>query len=323
MATAVAVTNWRAHPGVAMAELYGDALDVSFEKVARREWSYPVKGLKFWNVRSSNKATIKHSYVAASGVVPRNNDTDYLPRMTPIQGFDNSFTPVRYRLATYVERRLVETEQFDVVDKQMRDLNRAARLSIELYAALPFNTAFAAAPEWICADGMNLCDKLRPYEDTALGTWDNEETASTITQSSVGTMRLNFYKNKDEFGEPAPLIMDEIVIPPDQQNTVITTLETSGPHNSKPGSSLNDMNYLTNYNISYSVWEYLTSTTAWFGRCSKSALYELFWYWGASPNIDIQDASPGSNPDVWGKRIRMVFVTGADRPSSLRGNAGA
>jgi len=323
MATASALTNWVPHTGTALKEAFADALDVSFDKVARREWSYPVKGLKFYNVRTSKKSTIKHSYVAASGVVPRNADTDILPRMVPIQCFDNTFTPVVYRTAMYTERRLLETDQFDVVNKQMRDLNRAARLSLELYCALPFNTAFDATVEWVCSDGMNLCDTARPFEDSAQGTWGNDETDSTITQSAVGTMRLNFYKNKDEFNQPAPLIMEELIIPSDLQDAAIVQLGTTGTRQSKPGSSLNDMNYLTEYNLTYSVWEYLTSTTAWFGRAKKDSLYELYWYWGATPNIDIQDASPSTNPDVWGKRVRMVFVTGADRPSSIRGNSGA
>ncbi len=221
-------------------------------------------------------------------------------------------------MAMWVEKRLLETQQHNVIEKQMMDLNRSAKLTIELYAALPFNTAFDATVEWVCADGMNLIDSLRNRESQAAGTWSNLETPGALTQTSVGTMRLNFRKNKDEFGDPAPITMQKLIIPPDLEDTVITELESA----QQPGTALNDKNFLTKYALSYDVWDYLTSTTAWFGCGPKDSLHELNWYWGTAPAIDIKDVTYSANPDVWGKRLRMYFVSGADRPHNIRGNAG-
>jgi hypothetical protein len=299
-----------------MTEQFGDALNSQFKFVSRRMWNQPIQGLGYWNVLSTTKSSEKHSYVASSGVAPQSRDVDLMNWQTPIQGFDNTYTPVVYRLGMAIERRLVETDQFNVVNKQMEDLNRSARLTLELYAALPFNTAFDANVEWVCADGMNLIDSARPMEAQGEGTWSNLETSGALTQARVGTMRLNFRKNTDEFGNPAPLLMKNIAIPPDLQDTTIVNLETAD----QPGSSLNSTNYLTRYNLSYKVWDYLTSTTAWFGFAPMDNLYELNWYWGASPKIDIRDVERGV--DVFAKRLRMVFVSGADRPHSVRGNAG-
>ena len=317
--TPSALTNTTLQAGTAMSEQYPDVLNSRFDQIARREWAHPVQGLDMWNVRSTAKDAARHSYVASGGVIPQNRDVDRLPRQQPIQGFDNTYTPVGYRMAMWIEKRLLETQQFDVVDKQMADLNRSARLTIELYAALPFNTTFDATVEWVCADGLKLVSTGRNREKTAGGTWSNLESAGTPTQARVGQMRLNFRKNKDEFGDPAPLTMDSLVIPADLEDTVIENLESA----QQPGTALNNKNYLTKYNLSYKVWDYLTSSTAWFGCAPKDSLYELYWYWGSNPAIDVSPVSYSSNPDVMGNRLRMFFVSGADRPHSIRGNAGA
>jgi|TARA_R110002126_G_scaffold105559_4_gene239927 hypothetical protein len=317
--TPSAIANWTAQTGTASAEQYPDVLNSRFDQIARREWDEPIQGLDMWNVRTTGKDAARHSYVASGGVIPQNRDVDRLPRQQPIQGFDNTYAPVGYRMAMWIEKRLLETQQFDVVDKQMADLNRSARLTVELYAALPFNTTFDSSVDWVCADGLRLIDSARNREDKAGGTWTNLETGGVPTQARVGQMRLNFRKNKDEFGDPAPLTMNELIIPPDLEDTVIENLESA----QQPGTALNNKNFLTKYNLSYKVWDYLTSSTAWFGRAPKDSLYELYWYWGSNPAIDVTPVTYSSNPDVMGNRLRMFMVSGADRPHSVRGNAGA
>jgi len=316
MATASALTNYVSHPGVLMDENFADVLDARFKYVKRRVWKDPVQGLKYWKVESTKRAYEKYSYILGAGLVPKNRDVDRLPRASLIQGFDNTLTPETYRLALFIERRLRETDQFGVIDKQMADLNQSAKDTIELYAALPFNTAFSGTVAWVCADGMNLCDTGHPYPDIAQGTWDNDETNSAPTQAAIATMRLNFRKNKNGRGRTRPLSLDKLVIPADLEDTVVTNLGSI----LKPGSGLNDKNYLTKYGITYEVWNYLTSTSAWFGMAPKDDLYELIWLWGSKPQIE--SISDNGNPDVYGKRIRMIFVTGCNSAHSLRGNSG-
>ena len=317
--TPAALTNVTSQPGTAIEESFPDVLNTRFDQITRRVWNEPIQGLQMFNVRSTSKDAARHSYVASGGVIPKNRDVDRLPRQEPIQGFDNTYTPVGHRKAMWIEKRLLETQQFDVIDKQMEDLQRAARLTIELYAALPFNTTFDATAAWVCADGLKLVSAARNREDTAGGTWTNLETGGTPTQARIAQMRLNFRKNKDEFGDPAPLTLDTLVIPPDLEDTVIENLDSV----LQPETALNAKNFLTNYGINYRVWDYLTSATAWFGQAPKDSLYELFWYWGSNPAIDVTPVTYSNNPDVMGNRLRMLMVSGADRPHSIRGNAGA
>jgi len=317
MATASAESNSYSRPGALMKESYPDILDSRFEYVKRRMWKQPIEGLKYWNQVSTNKDTYRTSYLGGLGIVPKSRDVDRLPIGHNVPGFDGSYTPEVYRLSVRIEQRLRETDEFNTIDKMLMDLNQAMKDTIELYAAYPFNTAFATTVEWTCADGMNLVDTDRPFELPGAGTWDNEDTSSTLTSAAVGTMRLNFAKTLNERGLKRPIIMNKIVIPPDLEDTAITELGSA----LKPGGSLNDKNPQTEYNISYEVWHYLTSSAYWFGMGPKDNLYELNWVWGVKPQSASYD--PADSPNVYARYIRSAFVTGADRPMSLRGNQGS
>jgi len=316
MATASAVKNYPSNPGVLETNQWPDILDAAFKEIMLNKWQAPIEGLPYYVEQDTNRAYEKYSSAVGFGLVPRSGDTDNMPRADALQGYDVTITPQTYRLGALVERRLRETDQFGVINQIFGGLNESARDTIELYCALPFNTAFSTTVDWVCADGMNLCDKTRYREDNAGVTWDNEETAAALSQSSIATMRLNFRKNLNERGRKRPLRMEYISIPPDLEDTTITELKTV----KKPGGALNDENFLTYYGISYKVWHYLTSTTAWFGFAPKDSLYQLIWLWGSRPSEMDWDCG---NPDTFGKRIRMVFQTGAVRPHSIRGNAGA
>jgi hypothetical protein len=303
-----------------MGENFADLLNTQFEAIRKRDFKRPVQGLKYFTVKSTDKDYVKHSYVTELGLVPQNRDADALPLASPIQGFDNTYTPVDFRLAVRIEARLRETDQYGVISRQMESLTGSAKDTVEYYAADAFNTGFGTGASWLCADGMYLFDSARPMEDKGQGTWSNLETASALTQASLATMRVNFRKHVNERGIRRPLIMKTLIVPTALEDTAAVLLGSM----QKPGVFLNDMNPYKSgerYGMAIEVWDHLSSDTAWFGMTDKDGGHELFWYWRKKPSTYSNVLS--ENPDVWQARLRMSFVTGCDRPSTLRGNAGA
>jgi hypothetical protein len=319
--TASAVVPSYSMPGVLMKENFRDLLNTQFEYVRKRAFSQPIQGLDFFNVESTTKDYIKTSYVSGMGLMAKNRDVDAIPFAEPIQGFDNTYTPVDFRLGTRVEARLRETDQYGQISKIMESLMQASKDTVEYHAADAFNTGFGVGASFTCADGMYLFDSARPMEDKSVGTWSNLETGAALTQASLGQMRLNFRNHVNERGLKRPLVMKQLIVPAALEDTAAVILGSS----QKPGVFLNDVNvYAANggrYGMSLTVWDYLSSDTAWFGMTNKDSNHELKWIWRVKPNTKTYDA-PG-NPDVWCARIRMSFVTGCDRPSTLRGNVGA
>lgn len=321
MPTASAVVPSYSMPGLLMKENFADLLDTSFDSIKKRDFKAPIEGLKFFSVENTNKDHVKHGYVTGIGLMQKNRDANNIPFASPIQGFDKTYTPEDFRLGIRIEKRLRETDQFGVIAKQMESLTMSARDTVEYYAADAFNTGFGVGASWLCADGMYLFDDSRPMEAKDQGTWSNLESASALTQASLATMRLNMKKHVNERGLKRPLIMQTLVVPAALEDTAAVILGST----QKPGVFLNDDNPYKQqggrYGIGLEVWNYLSSDTAWFGMAKKDSGHELFWVWRVKPETTSNVLS--DNPDVWQARIRMSFVTGADRPATIRGNAGA
>jgi hypothetical protein len=314
--TASALTPSYSAPGMLMKENFADLLNTQFKFVKQRDFKTPVQGLQFFTVESTRKDYEKHSYVTGIGLMPKNRDAQKLPFAEPIQGFDNTYTPEDFRLAIRIEKRLRETDQYGVIARQMNALTKSARDTVEYYAADVFNTGFGIGASWLCADGMHLFDSDRPMEDKSQGTWSNLETASALTQASLATMRVNFRKFVDERGLKKPLVMKTLIVPATLEDTAAVIMGSV----QKPGVFLNDKNVYEN-KFEVKVWDFLSSDTAYFGMTAKDSGHELYWYWRVKP--ETYSNVLADNPDVWQARIRMSFVTGCDRPSTIRGNAGA
>ena len=317
--TASSIDNAYSSPGVLMNDNYPDVLDARFKSISRLPWARPVQGLRHFKQINTNRAYEKFSNVAGGGMLSKARDVDAMPLIDVIQGYDITAAPEEYKAGIRIGKRLRETDQYNVIDQHMLDLNESVRETIEQYAALPYNEAFGTST-WLCGDGMYLVDAERPFPDNGVsGTWGNLETGSDLTQGAIETMRLNFRKHYDERGRRAPLVLKKLVVPPDLESTANVQLDTK----KKSGGALNDVSELNKFGISSEVWDYLTDTNAWFGFAMEpgDSKFEIQWLWGVRPNFEPYTIT--DNPDVYGYRARMVFVTCARAAHALRGNAGA
>jgi hypothetical protein len=329
MATASAASPSYSLPGILRSANFADVLDARMEDVTKREWERMDElnlGQDMYNVKATSDSVVRHSFLTGPlGLVPITADTEAMPTTEILQGFDYSATTYEYRLGERIEYKLVETSKFDSIDNLMADLTVATKDTICGWAVLPFTSTFGTTVRWTCADGMLLIDSARPFEnragyDTAAATasWSNLETTAALAQTTVDTCRLNGRKTCDEHGRKRGVVLTELIIPADLESTVVTQLESA----QKPGSSLNDYNYLKRYNLSYRVWKDLTSTTAWFMRDpNKDKNYELYWHWRMQPHYEKWDDP--SHPRTKGYFVHFSFAQGAGRPHKIRGNAGA
>jgi len=314
--TASAITNTFSMPGVLLTNNYADILNTQFDKIKIRKWGIPVQGMDVYNVVTTSKDYIKHSYVTELGLLSKNDDEDSIPVDHPIQGFDNTHTPVDYRGSIRITKRLRETDQYAVIAKMQGALLQSAKDTTEYIAADAFNTGFGSNASWLCADGMYLFDSDRPFEDPGLGTWSNLETASALTQASLASMRLNFRKTKNERGLFRPVVMKTLVVPPALEDKAFELIKSD----LRAEDDMNAKNVYQN-RFEIKVWDYLTDENAFFGLGPKDEAHELYYIWRVKPETATYNAS--ENPDVLVHRVRMSCVTGCDRPHNIRGNAGA
>lgn len=316
MATYSAVTPSYSSPGIISKENFPDFLETNFQKVNEDLMKMAVQGLKLYNEESTSLDHEKHTALVGLGTMPKSRDSEKLPLDVAIQGYDNTITPETYRLGLRIEDRLRETAQLGLISKIQKGLMQSSRDTIEYHAALPFNTTFGSTGPFTCADGLALVDTARNLENKA-GTWQNEETAAALTQNSLETMDNNFAKVVNGRGLLRPLAMKYLIVPRNLRRKALELTQSD----KRPEDNLNAKN-IFNGAFDVIVWDYLTSTTAWFGTIDMDDTnYQLGWMWGAKPNVKTwQD---GSNADVTFQRVRMVFSTYCDRAHGIRGNAGA
>ena len=302
--------------GAIVTQQFADLLDTSFEKVYKRTWNKEIQGLSHFKQENTKRDSVKESTITGLGLMQRNDDEDSLPLDTPLPGWDNETTPLDYRLSIRVTERMRETDQWGQIGKLQSMLARSPLDSIEYHSSDCFNTGFDSTGQFLCGDGMFLFDSGRPFEDASLGNWSNLETAAALTADSFETARLNFRATLNERGLLRPLNADKLTVPPALQKKAEEIFGSS----LKPETSLNDVNFHKGQ-VKVDVWDYLTSSTAWFLCAPMDDLYELKWYWRVRPNFKGNALS--DNPDVYMQRARMSFAAGCLRPHSLRGNVGA
>ena len=316
MTTASAVQNTGvSFPGILLRENYPDLLDAQFKEIISRDWAKPTQGLEMFDEVSTQRAYEKFGTMTGLDLVSQNRDEEDLPVDVPIQGFDYTITPVTFRKSVRTTRQMREDDMFGQIAKNQKRLSMSASATVEYYAALPFNTGFTSAADWLCSDGMYLFDSVRYTPDTTQASWSNLD-AGALSGPTLATMRVNFRKNTQERGLVAPLAMKVLVVPPALEQKAYELIK----------SELNAENAMNTTNwhkdaVRVKVWDYLTSDTAWFGRSDKTkSLYDLKWMWRvrATPS----SYKLGDNDDVYVQKIRMRFQSGCGVPYALRGSTG-
>lgn len=314
--TASAVTNTFSQPGYLTGENFADLLTTQFDMIKDRKWKAPIQGKQFFALDNTSKDVMYESSIGGFGLMPESDDEDALPLDHAIPGLDVSHTPIDYRLAVRIKARLRETDQYGKIAKIQSMLAQSPVDTLEYILADAFNTGFGSNASWLCGDGMYLFDSGRYYEDNSQGTWSNLEEAGSLTQGALATMRQNFRKNLNERGIKRPLIMKRLIVPVDLEDTAreIITSDNKAVEMSNTANVYKDK-------FEIYVWDYLTSTTAWFGSTNIDDLYELKLIWRIKPQSGSNVLS--DNPQIMQHWVRMSCVTGCARPHSIRGNAGA
>lgn len=318
MPTASALSTIGGGASILTKEQFPDFLETNFQAVNKDLMQNPLEGLQLYKEEVTSLDHIKTTALVGFPMMQKNRSEEKVPFATSIQGFDNTYTPAEYRLGLRYGRRIRETAQYGLISESQRALMESAIDSFEYDAVIPFSTAFATTPRWLCADGMNLCDKVRPLEDKS-GTWDNEDTAAALSQNALETMMINFQRTVNGRGLIRGLQMKKLVVP---VWLARKAKELTGSEKS-PEDSLNRINVFKGA-VDVVVLSRLTSQTAWFGLIdTSSSNYQLKWVWGNSKGGQVETWTDGSNPDVTCQRIRAVWTNGCDSAKGIRGNAGA
>lgn len=271
---------------------FGLLLEPKLRKVFYETYKeVPEQYSKIYNIKTSNKA----------------KETDYgLGAFRPWKKFGNSFTTVgnteemptveyqkihpglertyiheEFASGFMVERKFVDDEMYDVIEKLPKDLARAGRYKVEMDAASMFNEALKAEPTAKIYDGKALFATDHPLIEA-----ENEGLAATCSNLVTGKLSADTLKaaillgrkQLDEAGKLMVMNFDTLVVPPALEWLAMELTKTTG----KPGTDLNDINVLKG-SLNIIVWDYLTNDEACFIMDSKN--HEANFFWRVKPDF--------------------------------------
>ena len=193
-------------------------------------------------------------------------------------GLERTYVHEEFASGFMVERKFVDDEMYDVIEKLPKDLARAGRYKVELDAVTPFNEALKATPTANIYDSQPLFSHTHPFVETKNADGSNITVKGdnlidgTLSADTLKAALLLGRKQVDEAGKLIVMSFDTLVVPPALEWLAMELTKTTG----KPGTELNDINVLKG-SLNVIVWDFLTKEDACFIMDSKNHQANFFW----------------------------------------------
>ena len=247
-------------------EQFSKIYNVKTSKKAR-ETDYGVGAFRPWTQFGNKMSTI-----GDSALMPQVKYQKIHP------GLERTYVHEEFASGFMVERKFVDDEMYDVIEKLPKDLARAGRYKVELDAVTPFNEALKATPTANIYDSQPLFSHTHPLVETKNADGSNITVKGdnlidgTLSADTLKAALLLGRKQVDEAGKLIVMSFDTLVVPPALEWLAMELTKTTG----KPGTELNDINVLKG-SLNVIVWDFLTKEDACFIMDSKNHQANFFW----------------------------------------------
>lgn len=201
----------------------------------------------------------------------------------PTQGYNWNTTSREYAKGIQIERKLVEYDQFNVIEGRMKLLARSARQSRQVLAASGFSNAFIVDPNYVHSENVALCSDSHTTPMAGVSTTTGFDNAITdaLSPASLKAAYIQGRKFKDNAGQPVDSFeFDELLVPVDLKDRAAEIFETGTGLDTAEGT----INVLKGR---YRVvdWIRLTDTNNWFLINGSARKENLFWFDKVKPEF--------------------------------------
>lgn len=180
-----------------------------------------------------------------------------------------AYTHKEYVRGFKVERRLVDDDLYNVINRRPRGLALSAMRTREKHAASVFINAFSGS--FLGGDGIALCGS-HPKSPSNAATQGNTGTLALSYDNLVTTREL-MRAYQDDRGELTPVTPNTLLVPPGLEEEAFAIINTA--------NKVDTADYHANFVgslFSAIVWDYLTDANNWFLIDSQLASLYLNWF---------------------------------------------
>lgn len=275
---------------------FGDILEPGFRKIFDDKFSeIPQLFPQLFHVNTSDKQDEKDSAVSGFGLLTQTGEGGAITYEDPVQMYDKRYTHLKYTKGFKISEELYEDEQYNVMNKKPAALGRAARRTAENSAAGVFNNAFSTS--YLGGDGKPLTSISHPRSDGGTAQSNASASGITLTETNLDTGRLAMRAQLDDKGMKIEAQSNVLVVGPALEKTAHIIVDS----NLRSDSADNDLNFYKG-KLKIVVWDWITSSTAWFLMDSRQ--HELNWFWRIKPEFK-QDTAFDTGMALYKTRTRF------------------
>jgi phage major head subunit gpT-like protein len=235
---------------IVASENFAYLLDPGLRKIFMDEYTLPEGQVdNLYGVEKSTKAT--EYDLGIGGLGDLEEFTGTIPYNDFAQQYRVSYTHREWCKGIKIERKLVDDDQYSIINKRPAQLALVAKRTREKHGATVFNNAFNTTI-FAGGDTLALCSTAHTYVGTVTTVGNSGTTALSAT--AVEATRLLGRQFTDETDNLMVANFDTIVVPPNLEETAWEIVNANG----KLGTADNDPNFSKGkYKII--VWDFLQS----------------------------------------------------------------
>lgn len=269
---------------------YGALLEPKLRKIFYETYEeVPEVFSQIYKVHNSKKAvetdyglgamTPWEEFGSSKTAVTGTNPMPTVPYATIPAGLERTYRHKEFAKGFMIERKFIDDEMYNIIEKMPRDLARAGRYKVENDAASLFNNAFSADVGGTGAsaiyDGKPLISADHPL--LGGGKCSNLVTGA-LSDTTLKQALILGRQQKDEAGKIIQLNFDTLIVPPELEFTAYELVNSTH----KVGTDYNDVNSLKG-RFKIIVNPFLKDPDAWFIIDSKR--HELNFFWRVRPEF--------------------------------------
>lgn len=220
---------------------------------------FPALWKQLVRTEKSERAYEECAYTTGLGLIPLKPEGVGITYDARIQGPTKRWTHDTFAGGVRISQEAIEDDLYRVMQGASRELGISAAETQHISTATIFNTGFVSTTK-TAGDGNPIF-----YATHTLyggGTWSNLATASSLSYSTLQSAIIAFEGQTDNRGKKIKQTPMTLLVPPALEFKALELLKSVGT----PENANNAINAVKEARgrLNLVVWNYLTSTTAWF-----------------------------------------------------------
>lgn len=261
-------------------QAFGRLLEPGLRKIFMETYQeIPAQYTKVFNVQNSTKAIETDLRMGGFGLWEKKDSAGSVQYQDTVDPLALQYIHEEFASGFTVERKLVDDENYNQINKMAKALGRAARATIETKAATIFNNAFTVNG----FDGMPLISKTHKRLDGGAmsNLLENKDGAGAengaLSDRNLKAALIQTRRQVDDKGIVIQVQPKVLLVPPALQYTAETLLQSANLSAQGNGSGMtNDKNVIKG-KLTVQVMDYFTNDKAWFLVDPTVAELNFFW----------------------------------------------